>query len=112
PTSLPIFIFLLLFFFNDPTTSKLYTLSLYDALPICFVFKIQANMDPKHRDRIAFLRITSGRYEKGMRLYQVRTRREMQVMNALRSEEHTSELQSRENLVCRLLLEKKKHEEK
>ncbi|BAU47661.1 peptide chain release factor 3 [Sulfurifustis variabilis] len=48
-----------------------------------FVFKIQANMDPKHRDRIAFLRITSGRYEKGMRLFQVRTQRDMQVMNAL-----------------------------
>src|SRR5690606_10573789 len=34
-----------------------------------FVFKIQANMDPLHRDRIAFLRICSGRYEKGMKLF-------------------------------------------
>jgi len=40
-----------------------------------FVFKIQANMDPQHRDRVAFLRICSGRLEKGMRLRQVRTGR-------------------------------------
>ena len=48
-----------------------------------FVFKIQANMDPKHRDRIAFMRVTSGRYSKGMRMYQVRTEREMQVSGAI-----------------------------
>ena len=38
-----------------------------------FVFKIQANMDPRHRDRIAFLRVCSGRFEKGMEVKQVRT---------------------------------------
>jgi peptide chain release factor 3 len=48
-----------------------------------FVFKIQANMDPRHRDRIAFLRVTSGRYLRGMRLYQVRTGRELQVASAV-----------------------------
>ena len=48
-----------------------------------FVFKIQANMDPKHRDRIAFMRVTSGRYTKGMRMFQVRTGREMQVSGAI-----------------------------
>jgi len=48
-----------------------------------FVFKIQANMDPRHRDRIAFVRITSGRYTRGMRLYHVRSRREMQFPNAI-----------------------------
>ena len=48
-----------------------------------FVFKIQANMDPKHRDRIAFMRVTSGRYTKGMRIHQVRTARELQVANAI-----------------------------
>jgi peptide chain release factor 3 len=48
-----------------------------------FVFKIQANMDPKHRDRIAFLRVTSGRYTKGMRLRQVRTGRDVQVAGAI-----------------------------
>lgn len=48
-----------------------------------FVFKIQANMDPAHRDRIAFVRICSGRYRKGMRLYHVRLGRNVLVSNAL-----------------------------
>ncbi|MDQ8040129.1 MAG: peptide chain release factor 3, partial [Rickettsiella sp.] len=48
-----------------------------------FVFKIQANMDPAHRDRIAFLRICSGKYTPGMKLYHVRTQREIAVNNAL-----------------------------
>jgi peptide chain release factor 3 len=48
-----------------------------------FVFKIQANMDPGHRDRIAFMRICSGRYEKGMRLYHVRLGKEMRIADAL-----------------------------
>ena len=48
-----------------------------------FVFKIQANMDPAHRDRIAFLRICSGKYQKGMKMYHVRTGRYIQISNAL-----------------------------
>lgn len=48
-----------------------------------FVFKIQANMDPAHRDRIAFLRVCSGKYKPGMKLYQVRTQRETTIHNAL-----------------------------
>jgi peptide chain release factor 3 len=48
-----------------------------------FVFKIQANMDPAHRDRIAFLRICSGAYRKGMRLYHVRLGREVKAADAL-----------------------------
>ena len=48
-----------------------------------FVFKIQANMDPKHRDRIAFVRICSGRYEKGMKLFHVRTGKEVRIADAL-----------------------------
>jgi len=48
-----------------------------------FVFKIQANMDPAHRDRIAFLRVCSGRFEKGMKLRHVRLGRDIQVSNAL-----------------------------
>jgi peptide chain release factor 3 len=48
-----------------------------------FVFKIQANMDPQHRDRIAFLRVCSGHYEKGIKLHQVRTGRDVQISNAL-----------------------------
>jgi peptide chain release factor 3 len=48
-----------------------------------FIFKIQANMDPAHRDRIAFMRICSGRFEKGMRIHHVRLGRDVQVSNAL-----------------------------
>jgi len=48
-----------------------------------FVFKIQANMDPGHRDRIAFMRICSGRYQKGMRLHHVRLGKEMRIADAL-----------------------------
>ncbi len=49
-----------------------------------FVFKIQANMDPAHRDRVAFLRVCSGCYEGGMRMRQVRTGRDFVVEGALR----------------------------
>ena len=48
-----------------------------------FVFKIQANMDPKHRDRIAFFRVCSGRYSAGMKVKHVRMDREMKLANAL-----------------------------
>lgn len=48
-----------------------------------FVFKIQANMDPAHRDRIAFVRICSGEYKKGMKMHHVRLGRNIQVANAL-----------------------------
>ena len=48
-----------------------------------FVFKIQANMDPAHRDRIAFLRMCSGTYEPGMRMYHTRFGREVRVGDAI-----------------------------
>ena len=48
-----------------------------------FVFKIQANMDPAHRDRIAFMRVCSGAYEPGMKLYQPRLGREVRVGEAI-----------------------------
>jgi peptide chain release factor 3 len=48
-----------------------------------FVFKIQANMDPNHRDRIAFLRICSGRYSSGMKVKHRRTGKEMKLANAV-----------------------------
>ncbi|MGA7979854.1 MAG: peptide chain release factor 3 [Chromatiaceae bacterium] len=48
-----------------------------------FVFKIQANMDPAHRDRIAFLRVCSGSYKKGMKLRHVRIGKTVQVANAI-----------------------------
>ena len=48
-----------------------------------FVFKIQANMDPRHRDRIAFLRVCSGAYEKGMKMRHVRLGKEVKVADAV-----------------------------
>jgi peptide chain release factor 3 len=47
------------------------------------VFKIQANMDPAHRDRVAFVRVCSGRFVRGMRLYNCRTGRELRTSNAV-----------------------------
>ncbi|MES2626639.1 MAG: peptide chain release factor 3 [Pseudomonadota bacterium] len=48
-----------------------------------FIFKIQANMDPKHRDRIAFMRICSGAYEKGLRMKHVRLGKDVRVSDAV-----------------------------
>jgi peptide chain release factor 3 len=48
-----------------------------------FVFKIQANMDPMHRDRVAFMRICSGRFNGGMKAFHVRSGKEMKLANAL-----------------------------
>src|SRR4030066_2307087 len=69
------------FFFNDTATTEIYTLSLHDALPICV-------------NAAAWIRPVQGLAHRG---------------TSPRSEEHTSELQSHLNLVCRLLLEKKKN---
>ena len=48
-----------------------------------FVFKIQANMDPKHRDRIAFMRVCSGRYIKGMKIHHVRQKKDLRISDAV-----------------------------
>lgn len=48
-----------------------------------FIFKIQANMDPKHRDRIAFMRICSGRYQKGMKMFHSRIGKDLKISDAL-----------------------------
>ncbi len=48
-----------------------------------FIFKIQANMDPKHRDRVAFLRICSGRYQKAMKVRHVRIGRDVKIPDAI-----------------------------
>jgi peptide chain release factor 3 len=48
-----------------------------------FVFKIQANMDPKHRDRIAFCRIVSGKYEKGMKMHHSRIGKDVRISDAV-----------------------------
>src|SRR3712207_9425555 len=87
------------FFFNDTATTEIYTLSLHDALPIFETLSGDA-VDPRsamlfsdkqYREREAWL-------AQGSRFQIV----------PMRSEEHTSELQSRQYIVCRLLLEKKK----
>ena len=48
-----------------------------------FVFKIQANMDPKHHDRLAFMRIVSGEYQKGMKVLQVSSGKQIKIANAV-----------------------------
>src|SRR2546430_16903109 len=83
PPALHVTCYTTFFFFNDTATTEIYTLSLHDALPIC----------AHGADRAAPL----GRGPRSARDAEHR------------SEEHTSELQSQSNLVCRLLLEKKKY---
>src|SRR2546430_12536108 len=82
------------FFFNDTATTEIYTLSLHDALPISHLAGVQ------HRRRGATR--THCDQEKTM------IANTAKHLARARSEEHTSELQSQSNLVCRLLLEKKK----
>src|SRR3712207_9240878 len=88
------------FFFNDTATTEIYTLSLHDALPICRVAcahqvrvraRVRGHLRARHPRRAPLDRALPAAVE-----------------HARRSEEHTSELQSRQYLVCRLLLEKKK----
>src|SRR2546422_8525906 len=87
----------LIFFFNDTATTEIYTLSLHDALPISQVERGFAGL--------AALDVVAGDRADGDR---IRIRRPTSASFGARSEEHTSELQSRLHLVCRLLLEKKK----
>src|SRR3712207_8696792 len=91
-----------LIFFNDPATTEIYTLSLHDALPICTITRtISVSAAPQARPCAA----SNGCWA----LPKIWMERAVFVRsNRLRSEEHTSELQSRQYLVCRLLLEKKK----
>src|SRR3712207_8648552 len=103
----------MVFFFNDTATTEIYTLSLHDALPICGCKLTVTNSRPgsqplrQHSERSRegpAKRGGTGRSaggEPGPLLPGVEA--------AGRSEEHTSELQSRQYLVCRLLLEKKKY---
>src|SRR3712207_9156519 len=92
---------LLYFFFNDTATTEIYTLSLHDALPIC-----PASSCPPARSR-ATSSSASGWRRSAWRSSRRRPHRSSRRARR-RSEEHTSELQSRQYLVCRLLLEKKK----
>jgi peptide chain release factor 3 len=67
----------------QPRNGTLRTVQPAEAAFSGFVFKIQANMDPRHRDRIAFFRICSGRYVPGMKVRHLRSEREMKLANAL-----------------------------
>src|SRR5256886_6682526 len=87
------------FFFNDTATTEIYTLSLHDALPISV--------------SLAFVAAHTQRVKLGTGIIILPQRNPLVLAKELasvdvRSEEHTSELQSQSNLVCRLLLEKKK----
>ncbi len=66
-----------------PRESDLRTVQPDEAELTGFIFKIQANMDPGHRDRIAFMRICSGEYQKGMRLRHVRSGKDMKIADAI-----------------------------
>src|SRR3712207_8839617 len=97
----------IIFFFNDTATTEIYTLSLHDALPIFpNGYHINSNR-PTNKFMIpTAVRVTAPR---GVRVGPVRyPRANVRTFSFARSEEHTSELQSRQYLVCRLLLEKKK----
>src|SRR3712207_7632791 len=87
------------FFFNDTATTEIYTLSLHDALPICRSSRAPSGATPTLPTSGCVPRRRCARWRcpgAGPRGWS-------------RSEEHTSELQSRQYLVCRLLLEKKKN---
>src|SRR5690348_18386686 len=89
--------FFCFFFFNDTATTEIYTLSLHDALPICgSPFRSYSVMNGNRRAVSA--NISNSTQTSSEKL--------------IRSEEHTSELQSPVHLVCRLLLEKKKKKKK
>src|SRR5947209_17604217 len=89
------------FFFIDTPTTEIYTLSLHDALPISTVKAVGSDVDAE-----AAVSVDDGPPQP--QLVKLIAGQPVAVRFTLRSEEHTSELQSRQYLVCRLLLEKKK----
>src|SRR3712207_8414646 len=96
------------FFFNDTATTEIYTLSLHDALPISLTYDANGNLTGDGARTYAWnarsqLASINGGGTTASFQYDAFGRRTRK-----RSEEHTSELQSRQHLVCRLLLEKKK----
>src|SRR2546430_8334848 len=97
-------LFFFFFFFNDTATTEIYTLSLHDALPICIARDPSSGCAIRPECRWV-VRLVSGRSDFSVKRHCSFERNQRCV---LRSEEHTSELQSQSNLVCRLLLEKKK----
>src|SRR3712207_7215721 len=95
------------FFFNDTATTEIYTLSLHDALPI----SDRGERALRHRQRVALAAaLAAVLHQRGavpLQRGEVHPAPPGQLQREARSEEHTSELQSRQYLVCRLLLEKK-----
>src|SRR3712207_7038857 len=89
------------FFFNDTATTEIYTLSLHDALPIFAVLEVVFLLPPQ-----CAYACSCGGFEGSQREIVERALSSSEAVFS-RSEEHTSELQSRQYLVCRLLLEKK-----
>src|SRR2546427_3442827 len=89
------------FFFNDTATTEIYTLSLHDALPISLRIMFPIFSRPEEILPIPLIFPAVPRLPSLISPMQIR-------LPEVRSEEHTSELQSQSNLVCRLLLEKKK----
>src|SRR2546427_9287866 len=96
------FLICFFFFFNDTATTEIYTLSLHDALPIW------SPVDRERRDGRGA--VAAGHWRDRESRCRARTDRRAPGTPD-RSEEHTSELQSQSNLVCRLLLEKKKNKD-
>src|SRR5690606_41399514 len=102
--------YLLSRFFRHPTSAtEIYTLSLHDALPISSPDASAAAITPGIAPMISF---TSKPAAAICSIPMATSVADFEVERNHRSEEHTSELQSRENLVCRLLLEKKKKKKK
>src|SRR5438552_14042632 len=96
-----------MFFFNATAPTEIYTLSLHDALPIFEVSHLTTAFQTS-RGEIAAVEDISFSLDQGEILGIVGESGSGKSVTALRSEEHTSELQSPDHLVCRLLLEKKK----
>src|SRR2546430_9378646 len=93
-----------IFFFNDTATTEIYTLSLHDALPI----SSYSDLLPEPSTRYAeIIRLQAPDYHPAVETFDLAAALEHPETAPKRSEEHTSELQSQSNLVCRLLLEKK-----
>src|SRR3712207_9370885 len=99
------FSLVLIFFFNDTATTEIYTLSLHDALPISVTAAIQSPLTRQSCWSQAPPEVRRHRHDHSALSPQLSAL----LMHGVRSEEHTSELQSRQYLVCRLLLEKKKN---
>src|SRR5256885_11326926 len=95
------------FFFNDTATTEIYTLSLHDALPISWCARVQRRQSRPHSG-LARRTLKPNIHEARCLPLLARPA----SASRSRSEEHTSELQSPCNLVCRLLLEKKKTKQK